>query len=265
MQAFLLAPPAEPIYASFPPGFEDPNGKVMYLLKNLYGSTTAPFMFNNYLSNSLIIQGFTPNEFDPCLFTKMVEGSLLIVLTYVDDSIAIHQNPKVLEAFYNVCGTALGGSFKFGQLEQSLTRFLGFDIYRDEKGFILTQIPLIEKIFAAAKKHMTFGSENQPTTTPIAKDTILESSRPINPDSLTAADKASSLSLSGDSWCHWLCCPWNQTRNQLLLQDSWSLVFELWSTTGDELTIFGEIPLPISGTSLGALLHSRPDCGQIGR
>jgi len=189
MQAFLLAPPAEPIYASFPPGFEDPNGKVMYLLKNLYGSTTAPFMFNNYLSNSLIIQGFTPNEFDPCLFTKMVEGSLLIVLTYVDDSIAIHQNPKVLEAFYNVCGTALGGSFKFGQLEQSLTRFLGFDIYRDEKGFILTQIPLIEKIFAAAKKHMTFGSENQPTTTPIAKDTILESSRPINPDSLTAADK----------------------------------------------------------------------------
>ena len=71
MQAFLLAPPAEPIYASFPPGFEDPNGKVMYLLKNLYGSTTAPFMFNNYLSNSLIIQGFTPNEFDPRKKTRL--------------------------------------------------------------------------------------------------------------------------------------------------------------------------------------------------
>jgi hypothetical protein len=96
-QAFLLAAPAEPIYATFPPGFEDPNGKVMFLLKNLYGSTTAPFQFNNYLSNSLILQGFKPNPFDPCLFSKMVEGSLMIVLVFVDDSIAIHQNPKVLE------------------------------------------------------------------------------------------------------------------------------------------------------------------------
>ncbi len=138
-QAFLLAAPAEPIYATFPPGFEDPNGKVMFLLKNLYGSTTAPFQFSNYLSNSLILQGFKPNPFDPCLLSKMVEDSLMIVLTFVDDSIAIHKNPKVLEDFYNVCGTALGGAFKFGQLEKDLTRFLGFDIICDNQGFILSQ------------------------------------------------------------------------------------------------------------------------------
>ena len=55
-QAFLSAAPAEPIYATFPPGFEDPNGKVMFLLKNLYGSTTAPFQFKCYLANSLVAQ-----------------------------------------------------------------------------------------------------------------------------------------------------------------------------------------------------------------
>ena len=55
-QAFLSAAPAEPIYATFPPGFEDPNGKVMFLLKNLYGSTTAPFQFSCYLANSLVAQ-----------------------------------------------------------------------------------------------------------------------------------------------------------------------------------------------------------------
>ena len=55
-QAFLNAAPAEPIYCTFPPGYEDPNGKVMFLLKNLYGSTTAPFQFNCLLSNSLLSQ-----------------------------------------------------------------------------------------------------------------------------------------------------------------------------------------------------------------
>jgi hypothetical protein len=188
-QAFLLAAPAEPIYATFPPGFEDPNGKVMFLLKNLYGSTTAPFQFNNYLSNSLILQGFKPNPFDPCLFSKMVEGSLMIVLTFVDDSIAIHKNPKVLEDFYNVCGTALGGAFKFGQLEKNLTRFLGFDIIRDKHGFILSQVPLIEKIFKTAKDWMPQGTWDQITTTPIAKDSILEGASPRDPDSLSTDDR----------------------------------------------------------------------------
>ena len=188
-QAFLLAAPAEPIYATFPPGFEDPNGKVMFLLKNLYGSTTAPFQFNNYLSNSLILQGFKPNPFDPCLFSKMVEGSLMIVLVFVDDSIAIHQNPKVLEEFYNECGTALGGAFIFGQLERNLTRFLGFDIIRDKQGFILSQVPLIEKIFKVAKDWMPQGSWDQVTTTPIAKDSILEGASPRDPNSLSASDR----------------------------------------------------------------------------
>ena len=188
-QAFLSAPPAEPIYATFPPGYEDPNGKVMFLLKNLYGSTTAPYMFNNYLSNCLIAQGFTPNPLDVCLFTKMVEGSLMMVLCYVDDSAAAHINPKCLDDFYTTCGTAAGGGFRFGQLERSITRFLGFDIYRDPHGFIVSQIPLIEKIFKAAKPYMLIGTENDTTTTPIAKDTTLNSDRPVDVSTLSASDR----------------------------------------------------------------------------
>jgi hypothetical protein len=120
----------------------------------------------------------------------MVEGSLMIVLTFVDDSIAIHRNPKVLEDFYNVCGTALGGAFKFGQLEKDLTRFLGFDIIRDKSGFILSQVPLIEKIFKIAKDWMPHGTWDQITTTPIAKDSILEGASPRDPDSLSIDDRA---------------------------------------------------------------------------
>jgi hypothetical protein len=67
-QAFLNAAPAEPIYCTFPPGYEDPNGKVMFLLKNLYGSTTAPFQFNCLLSiflESIFIDRATLNGTRP--------------------------------------------------------------------------------------------------------------------------------------------------------------------------------------------------------
>jgi hypothetical protein len=150
-------------------------------------------MFNNYLSNCLIAQGFTPNPLDVCLFTKMVEGSLMMVLSrcYVDDSAAAHIDPKCLDDFYTTCGTAAGGGFRFGQLERSITvtRFLGFDIFRDPHGFIVSQIPLIEKIFKAAKPFMLLGTESATTTTPIAKDTTLNSDRPVDVSALSASDR----------------------------------------------------------------------------
>ena len=243
-QAFLLAAPAEPIYATFPPGFEDPNGKVMFLLKNLYGSTTAPFQFNNYLSNSLILQGFKPNPFDPCLFSKMVEGSLMIVLTFVDDSIAIHRNPKVLEDFYNVCGTALGGAFKFGQLEKDLTRFLGFDIIRDKSGFILSQVPLIEKIFKIAKDWMPHGTWDQLTT----YNTHCQRQHPrrrqpsrSRQSQYRRSSLASTISLQRDLRCDRLCRSRYQTGCQLQLQVTWSMGFVLRSTSVYESAVASSV------------------------
>jgi hypothetical protein len=159
----------------------------MFLLKNLYGSTTAPFQFNCLLSNSLLAQGFTPNEYDCCLFTKMVDNSLMLVLCYVDDSASVHISEKALDDFYKHCETPAGGNFRFGHLERSISRFLGFDIQRDPRGFILTQTPLIEKIFSSAKKHMPFGTSEEPTTTPIAKDTILNSAKPVDVHAMSAS------------------------------------------------------------------------------
>ncbi len=110
--------------------------------------------FSCLLSNSLLAQGLTPNEYDCCLFTKMVDNSLMLVLCYVDDSASVHISEKVIEDFYKHCESPAGGNFRFGHLERSISRFLGFDIQRDAKGFILTQTPLIERIYSSAKKHM---------------------------------------------------------------------------------------------------------------
>jgi hypothetical protein len=155
-------------------------------LKNLYGSTTAPFRFNCLLSNSLLAQGLTPNEYDCCLFTKMpvADNSLMLVLCYVDDSASVHISEKALDDFYKYCETPAGGDFRFGHLERSISRFLGFDIQRDAKGFILTQTPLIEKIYSAAKKHMSLGTYDDPTSNSPALPQRDEAIRldPVAPD-----------------------------------------------------------------------------------
>jgi hypothetical protein len=43
----------------------------------------------------------------------MVNNSLMIVICYVDDSVAIHNDPKVLDAFYKYCETPEGGGASY--------------------------------------------------------------------------------------------------------------------------------------------------------
>jgi hypothetical protein len=54
----------DPIYATFPPRFEDPDGRVVFLLKNLYGSTVtaAPFQFGGYPASSLVASHTRPGN-----------------------------------------------------------------------------------------------------------------------------------------------------------------------------------------------------------
>jgi hypothetical protein len=189
-QAFLSAAPATPVYASMPPGFEDPNGRVAFLLKNLYGANTGPYSFNCFLHNHLVSQGFEPNPYDGCVYTKMVGGSILIIMIYVDDSLAIHAKEEVLEEFYRYSATPAGGNFVFGQLERSPTRFLGFDICRVSDGFILSQVPLISKVYAAATPFMAFGTIDLKATTPIARDNKLGAATADDSASLTASESA---------------------------------------------------------------------------
>jgi hypothetical protein len=115
----------------------------------------------------------------------------MMVLCYVDDSASVHISEKALVGFYKHCETPAGGNFRFGHLERSISRFLGFasDIQRDPKGFILTQTPLIEKIFNSAKKLMALGTHYDPTTTPIAKDTNLNSAKPVDVHAMTASTR----------------------------------------------------------------------------
>ena len=85
--AFLQGDLVEEVYLEVPSGFASQEGKhvVCKLHKSLYGLKQAPRQWNKKLTDALIQLGFSQSHFDYSLFTKTVQGELVVVLVYVDD------------------------------------------------------------------------------------------------------------------------------------------------------------------------------------
>jgi hypothetical protein len=60
----------ELIYAYPPEGSNIPMGKVLRLLKSLYGLRQSPRCFNKALNKWLLEQGLIPSSADPCLYIR---------------------------------------------------------------------------------------------------------------------------------------------------------------------------------------------------
>jgi hypothetical protein len=80
------------IYVQPPRGFEHlcSAGQGLKLLKALYGTKQASYLWQQTLSKWLVENGFTRLETDPCVFTKTVNGKQIIVGCYVDDLVVLH-------------------------------------------------------------------------------------------------------------------------------------------------------------------------------
>ena len=74
--AFLNGPLKEVAYVVQPPGFEDPRhpNHVYLLHKALYGLKQAPRSWYEYLSDFLLLGGFSVGKVDSTLFTKRIKG-----------------------------------------------------------------------------------------------------------------------------------------------------------------------------------------------
>jgi hypothetical protein len=73
----------EDIYMQPPPGLELPPGKVLHILRSLYGLKQAARDWNQLCVSELRKLGFIQSEADPCLLT--LPSKKLIILVYVDD------------------------------------------------------------------------------------------------------------------------------------------------------------------------------------
>jgi Reverse transcriptase (RNA-dependent DNA polymerase) len=80
--AFVQADIDMDVYVEMPRGFAQP-GKVLKLMKSLYGLRQSPRNYFNHLSAKLTKLGFVPSDADPCLFVS----DKCICLVYVDDTL----------------------------------------------------------------------------------------------------------------------------------------------------------------------------------
>ena len=75
----------ERIYILPLPGMNIPAGKVLLLLKSLYGLRNAPRIWHETLKKAFFDFGLSQSSFDPCLFFKIGDGIYCLVVVVVDD------------------------------------------------------------------------------------------------------------------------------------------------------------------------------------
>ena len=118
------------IWVQPPRGFESlcASGQGLKLLKALYGTKQASYLWQQTLSKWLVANGFTRLKTDPCVFIKSWNGRSLIVGCYVDDLVVLHDpRSSMFSDFLHSFLRAHGGKFD-GKHIGRLEWFLGVKV-----------------------------------------------------------------------------------------------------------------------------------------
>ncbi|CAL1375794.1 unnamed protein product [Linum trigynum] len=133
--AFLHGDLNEDVYMKVPPGIPVPDKRmVCKLKKSLYGLKQASRQWFAKLTASLLKNGFSQAASDYSMFTKRVQGRMLVVLVYVDDILIAGSSLGDVEQVK----IYLGREFKVKDLGE-LKFFLGLEVYRDHRGIFVNQ------------------------------------------------------------------------------------------------------------------------------
>jgi hypothetical protein len=164
--AYLNGLLEEEIYMEPPPGFDIPEGMVMKLVKAVYGTKQGGRIWYDEVRSKLEVMGYVRTSADHAVFVRVRDGTLSIIILYVDDFIMgckyleiINQDKESLQKYYQM--TDLG----------ELTWILGIHVTRDRSaGWIaLSQEKYIEEILERFGK-----SDVRPISTPALPNEHLE-------------------------------------------------------------------------------------------
>ena len=125
--AFLNGDLRETVIMAQPTGYEDPLRPhfVCKLNKALYGLKQAPRAWFDHLRQTLLQKGFQNYALDSSLFYSNINGSLIFILIYVDDSMIIGDNSTAIHTLIHDLNIA----FSLKTLG-SVHYFLGFEVIR---------------------------------------------------------------------------------------------------------------------------------------
>ena len=133
--AFLHGDLHEEMYMEQPPSFiQDDSNIVCRLKKSLYGLKQAPRAWYAKMDNFLLATGFSRCHSDNTVYTKRVDGQLIILVLYVDDLILTSSDPKLI----NHVKSSLKKKFDMTDLGY-LHYFLGLQVLQSKERIFLSQ------------------------------------------------------------------------------------------------------------------------------
>jgi hypothetical protein len=181
--AFPQADIERELYMKLPAGFtvegkriteEEKKEYVLKLLKNLYGQKQAGRVWYQHLRRNLIKIGFTPSEFDECVFYY----GKTIFIVYTDDTILLGPDKKEIEEIYK----KLDATFKIED-QGNLSDYLGIKIERKENGTMEWSQPTLTRAILKDLGLVDVKSSNMPTTrTTPSLSTVVLTSHDEEPD-----------------------------------------------------------------------------------
>ena len=146
--AFLYASLADTdeIYVRLPviPGTSERSGKVVKLLKSLYGLRQAPKLWYGHLASALQRMGFKRSRTTDCLFSRVKKTETVHLLVYVDDLLMVGTETAVSRVKQE-----LARRFTTSDLGEC-THFLGIKVERRTNGLFLSQKAYAERIVEKA-------------------------------------------------------------------------------------------------------------------
>ena len=151
--AFLYGKVKEIVYVAQPPGFIDPfyPKKVFMLDKALYRA------WYETLSTHLMDNGFMRGTMDCTLFTKEMDGHLILVQIYIDDIIFGSTCDKLCKEFEAV----MQKKFEMSSMRE-MDFFLGLQVNQLSTGIFIHQTKYVNDLFNRFKM-----VDAKPATTPL--------------------------------------------------------------------------------------------------
>ena len=160
--AFLQSKCKEKIYTIAGREWGEEEGKILILLKSVYGLKSCGSAWFEEFATALISLGFVPSRSGPCVFIRRFQDSYEYIVVWVDDLLVFSKRAKEVIKSINDLYNTKGN--------EPPTYFLGGDILRvklpnngketkytyalSAKTFISTLIPRVEAVVGSFQHHM---------------------------------------------------------------------------------------------------------------
>ena len=132
--AFLNGDLTEDIYMQHPQGFSTNPSLVCRLRKSLYGLKQAPRAWYAKIDSFLLSLNFVRCKSDPNVYLNLINGSLMIIVLYVDDLLITGSSKDEIASLKG----AMNQAFSMTDLGL-LSQFLGLEIAKTKAGIKVHQ------------------------------------------------------------------------------------------------------------------------------